>query len=227
MSPERFAKMQKILSQRQPDLTVCMEQVHKRHNFSAIARTADAVGCHDVHAVWPEDRRSLGGGTAGGSQNWLNIHMYDHIDQAFDQFKSQGMQVLATHLAADSVDFREIDYTKPTCVLMGTERDGITEYALSKADHNIVVPMMGMVQSLNVSVACSLILYEAQRQRQNANMYGPRKISDEEYHRIIFENGHPVYAKHCKRKGLAYPELDEQGQIVAPDDWWDALRKAD
>lgn len=224
MTPARLAKIKRILNQRQPDLTVCMEHVHKRHNFSAIARTADAVGCHDIHAVWPKDRRSLGGGTAGGSQNWLNINMYDNFDQAFSKLKQQGMQVLATHLSEDAVDFRDIDYTQPTCILMGTERDGISDYALSKADHNIVVPMMGMVQSLNVSVACSLILYEAQRQRQQANMYQECKISDQDYHRILFEGGHPIYANACKRKGLPYPELDEQGQIIASDEWWQQMR---
>ncbi len=224
MTPARLDKIKQVLTQRQPDLTVCMEHVHKRHNFSAIVRTADAVGVHEVHAIWPKDRRSLGGGTAGGSQNWLKVNMYDELDDALAKFKQQDMQILATHLSEDAVDFREIDYTKPTCILMGTERDGISDYALSKADKNIVVPMMGMVQSLNVSVACSLILYEAQRQRQMANMYSEMKIPEQDYKRILFEGGHPIFAKACKRKGLPYPDLDEKGDIIASADWWQKMQ---
>jgi tRNA (guanosine-2'-O-)-methyltransferase len=104
---------------------------------------------------------------------------------------------------------------------MGQEKFGISDEALALADQDIIIPMVGMVQSLNVSVASALILYEAQRQRELAGMYqGPCKVSPEEQNRIIFEGGHPIFAKACKRKGLPIPQVDEQGQIIADDEWW-------
>ena len=160
-----------MLARRQPDLTVCMEQVHKPHNVSAIIRTADAVGVHEVHAVWPGSRMRTMASAAAGSNSWVQVKTHRTIGDAVAHLKGQGMQILATHLSDNAVDFREIDYTRPTCILMGQEKTGITQEALALADQDIIIPMIGMVQSLNVSVASALILYEAQRQRQNAGMY--------------------------------------------------------
>lgn len=227
MTPERLARINQTLDNRQPDLTICLEAVHKTHNLSAIVRTADAVGVHDVHAVLVQGYQRMSSGTALGSQNWVNVHMHSNIEEAVSQMKAQKMQVLATHLSSKAVDFREIDYTKPTAILMGQEKFGITPEALELADHHIVIPMVGMVQSLNVSVAGATILYEAQRQRQLAGMYGQNKLSAVERHKILFEGGHPIYAEACKRKGLAYPPLDEEGQLVASDEWWEQMRMSD
>ena len=86
--------------------------------------------------------------------------------------------------------------------------------------------MVGMVQSLNVSVASALVLYEAQRQRQQAGMYARTTtlLDPETVHRLLFERGHPVLAKVAKRKNLPYPPLDDEGQIVASEDWWAAIQ---
>lgn len=137
------------------------------------------------------------------------------------------MQVLVTNLSDTAVDFREIDYTKPTAIVLGGEKNGISKQALELADQDIIIPMVGMVQSLNVSVASALILFEAQRQRQLKGMYDNEEssLSKETIHRILFERGHPVLAKVAKRKGLGYPPLDEGGQIDAPADWWAAMQQ--
>lgn len=153
-----------MLARRQPDLTVCMEQVHKPHNVSAVIRTADAVGVHEVHAVWPSSRMRTMASAAAGSNSWVQVKTHRTIADAVGHLKGQGMQILATHLSDKAIDFREIDYTRPTCILMGQEKTGITQEALALADQDIIIPMIGMVQSLNVSVASALILYEAQRQ---------------------------------------------------------------
>jgi tRNA (guanosine-2'-O-)-methyltransferase len=80
--------------------------------------------------------------------------------------------------------------------------------------------MVGMVQSLNVSVACSVVLYEAQRQRQLAGMYDTPKLSHARRQRVLFEGGHPIFADACQRKGLPYPVIDEEGNIIAEEVWW-------
>ncbi|KFK92966.1 tRNA guanosine-2'-O-methyltransferase [Serratia sp. Ag1] len=215
-----------MLATRQPDLTVCLEQVHKPHNVSAIIRTADAVGVHQVHAVWPTARMRTLVSSAAGSNSWVNVKTHPTIASAVTHMKSQGMQILATHLSARAVDFREVDYTRPTCVLLGQEKTGITEEALALADQDIIIPMIGMVQSLNVSVASALILYEAQRQRQNAGMYRREHsaLSKEEQQRLLFEGGYPVLANVAKRKGLPRPHIDEQGQVIADAQWWATMQ---
>ncbi len=215
-----------MLATRQPDLTVCLEQVHKPHNVSAIIRTADAVGVHQVHAVWPTTRMRTLVSSAAGSNSWVSVKTHRTIGDAVGHLKAQGMQILATNLSARAVDFREVDYTRPTCVLLGQEKTGITEEALALADRDIVIPMIGMVQSLNVSVASALILYEAQRQRQNAGLYRRDNslLDEEEQQRLLFEGGYPVLANVAKRKGLPRPQIDEQGQVVASAEWWAAMQ---
>ena len=224
MTPERLERINKMLDHRQPDLTVCMEGVHKSHNLAAVVRTADAIGVSDVHAIWKSDEMEVRGGSAAGSQNWIDVHNYSKTKDAIDTLKKQGMQVLVTNLSESAVDFREIDYTKPTAIILGQEKFGASDIALEMADQDIMIPMVGMVQSLNVSVACSVVLYEAQRQRQLAGMYNKPSIDENRRQRFLFEGGHPIFAEACKRKGLPYPTIGEEGQIIASELWWEQMQ---
>ncbi len=228
MNAQRFARIREMLAARQHDLTVCMEQVHKPHNVSAVIRTADAVGVHEVHAVWPGSRMRTMVSSAAGSNSWVQVKTHPTIADAVGHLKDQGMQILATHLSDSAVDFREIDYTRPTCILMGQEKTGITREALYLADRDIIIPMVGMVQSLNVSVASALILYEAQRQRQNAGMYDRQDslLDYAEQQRLLFEGGYPVLARVAKHKGLPYPVINDRGEVVADDEWWTTMQSS-
>ncbi|MBN3494773.1 tRNA (guanosine(18)-2'-O)-methyltransferase TrmH [Vibrio neptunius] len=226
MNSERYNRIQQVLKSRQADLTFCLEEVHKPNNVSAVIRTADATGIHKIHAVWPNEMRTLSH-TSAGARNWVEVETHDSISEAVAELKSQGMQILVTNLSETAVDFREIDYTKPTAIILGSEKIGASEEAKQLADQDIIIPMIGMVQSLNVSVASAVIMYEAQRQRQEAGMYSNQvsTLSQDTIHRILFERGHPVLAKVAKRKGLPYPSLDEEGQIIADDEWWAEMQK--
>ncbi len=226
MNLERYQRIQQVLKTRQTDLTLCLEEVHKPNNVSAVIRTADATGLHKVHAVWPNEMRTLGH-TSAGARNWVEVETHDTITEAIQELKNQGMQVLVTNLSDTAVDFREIDYTKPTAIILGSEKIGASEQAKQLADQDIIIPMIGMVQSLNVSVASAVILYEAQRQRNAAGMYDKQHsaLPEETIHRTLFERGHPVLAKVAKRKGLPYPPLDDEGQIVADEAWWKEMQK--
>jgi rRNA methylases len=228
MNPQRYARICEMLARRQPDLTVCMEEVHKPHNVAAIVRTADAVGVHEVHAVWPAGKLRSMASTAAGSNSWVQVKTHPTIDEAVATLKGRGMQILATHLSDKAVDFRDIDYTRPTCILMGQEKTGISQEALALADQDIIIPMIGMVQSLNVSVASALILYEAQRQRQNAGMYQRTNsmLPEAEQQRLLFEGGYPVLAQLAKRKKLPYPLVNELGEIEADEAWWATMQAA-
>lgn len=226
MNLERYQRIQQVLKTRQTDLTLCLEEVHKPNNVSAVIRTADATGLHKVHAVWPNEMRTLSH-TSAGARNWVEVETHDSITEAIQELKGQGMQVLVTNLSDTAVDFREIDYTKPTAIILGSEKIGASEQAKQLADQDIIIPMIGMVQSLNVSVASAVILYEAQRQRDAAGMYDKphSSLPEETIHRTLFERGHPVLAKVAKRKGLPYPPLDDEGQIVADEAWWKEMQK--
>ena len=224
MTPDRLERINTMLDKRQPDLTVCMEGLHKSHNLAAVVRTCDAIGISDVHAVWKSEEAEVRGGSAAGSQNWIDVHNYHKTADAIAALKAQGMQVLVTNLSDTAVNFTEIDYTKPAAIMLGQEKFGTSEEALKLADQHIVIPMVGMVQSLNVSVACSVVLYEAQRQRSAAGMYDKARLSNERRQRTLFEGGHPIFAEACQRKGLPYPEIDEAGQIVADEEWWQKMQ---
>ncbi len=201
MTPERLAKIRSVLDKRQPDLTVLMERVHKPHNFSAILRSCDAVGVLQVHAIpsrhgiphLPDlesteprpGKTSLSGKTfnetSGSAAKWVGLCIHHETTSALAHLKAQGFGVWAAHLSARAVDYRQVDYTRPTCILLGTEKWGISPEAAELSDGHILIPMMGMVQSLNVSVAAAVILFEAQRQRLAAGLYDRPRLSPEQY----------------------------------------------
>ncbi len=222
MKENRMARIDELLNNRQLDLTVLMEQVHKPHNLAAIIRTSDAVGIGEVHAIKARGKIHRCGGTTTGSDRWVKLRRYEKLNEGLAVVRDKGMQVLAAHFSDEAVDFRDIDYTKPTCVLVGAEKYGVSKEAAKAADHHILIPMLGMVQSLNVSVASALILYEAQRQRKAAGLYGKRKIPDHEYQRLKFEWLYPDIQRFCVKHKLRYPYVNDVGEIE--DEEWQQMR---
>ncbi|AWN21918.1 tRNA (guanosine(18)-2'-O)-methyltransferase TrmH [Deinococcus irradiatisoli] len=221
MTPERYEKIQRVLTRRQPDLSVLMDEVNKPHNFSAILRTCDAVGVLRAYAVPPQRSREGAGAlptfnaTSGSAEKWVQVETRPDALSAARELQARGVQVLATHLSQRSVDYREPDYTRPTCLLLGAEKWGVSDAAAEIADVNIVIPMFGMVQSLNVSVAAATILFEAQRQRLAAGMYDRPQLSAAEMQALTFEWGYPNLAPLYRERGEAYPALDERGQLLS------------
>lgn len=220
MTPERYQKILRVLSKRQPTLTVLMDEVNKPHNLSAILRTCDAVGALQAHAVAPSGGKlsSFEGhtfeATSGSAHKWVKIRPHDNALAAVRELQTQGFQVLATHLSQRSVDYREVDYTKPSCVLLGAEKWGVSDEAANAADQNIIIPMYGMVQSLNVSVAAATILFEAQRQRLAAGMYDAPQLAPEQLRQLAFEWAYPDIAEQYRQRGESYPQLDDNGDIL-------------
>ncbi|MFO7895092.1 MAG: tRNA (guanosine(18)-2'-O)-methyltransferase TrmH [Longimicrobiales bacterium] len=213
MTPERFRTLRAVLDRRQPDLTVLMDRVHKPHNFSAALRTCDAVGVLDAHLVPTDDFRPAHQ-TAGGSNRYVNVQRHGSLGDALRTLRDDGMTVLAAHPAGDAVDFRAVDYTGPTAILLGTELHGLSDDAAAAADRRVVIPMMGAAESLNVSVAAAVILYEAQRQRSEAGLYDGPRLDEERYRRTLFEWAYPRIADLCRRRGVEYPPLGEDGEIL-------------
>lgn len=215
MTPERYKRLQKTLSQRQLDLTLVMENVHKPHNFSAILRSCEAVGIFEAHAIIPDGAISQHHDTAAGAHKWLSVKTYNNTHAPYQLLKDANFQILTASLTADSVDFREVDYNLPTAIVMGSELYGLSDEALEKADRSITIPIQGLVESLNVSVAAAIILYEAQRQRTLSGKYDQCQISPSDYNKILFEWSYPEIAAHHQKIGAPYPQLDHEGYIVS------------
>jgi len=212
MNPERFRRLQAVLSARQPDLTVLMERVNKPHNFSAILRNCDAVGVLEAHAVLPENEPEIHLGVSAGAARWVPVVTHDETGGAVAFLKGRGFQVLAAHVSDDAVDYRKVDYTRPTALMMGAELYGVSDQGLAAADALVVIPMRGFVQSLNVSVATALLLFEAQRQRADAGMYDAPRLPPDRFRRLLFEWSYPREARALRAEGRPYPELDRDGR---------------
>ena len=225
MTPERIARLRAVLDRRQPDLTVITDFVHKQRNTSAIVRICDGVGIMRLHMVVGEESYRAFRGTAVGSHNWVEVRRHPALGDALDAVRAESMQVLAAHPAPTVVDYREVDYTRPTALLLGTERAGLSAEAVAAADQCIAIPMVGMVSSYNVSVAAGIILAEAQRQREAAGLYENCRIDAATYERLFFEWGHPQVRDFCRARGLAYPALDESGEIADSPAWYAEVRR--
>ena len=216
MTAERHARLDAVLARRQPDLTIYAENLHKPRNFSAMVRTCDAVGINEIHAYQDESGPRIHWNTPQGAEKWMRIKTHRDPRDACQHLKSNGFQLIAAHLGSATVDYREVDYTRPTAVVLGTELFGVSETTLSFVDEQIRIPMMGVTQSLNVSVACAVVLYEAQRQRERAGMYEACRLDEKTLAEQRFEWLHPVLADYCQRHQLDYPDLDEAGELAEP-----------
>lgn len=218
MTPQRLARLKAVLDRRQPDLSVLMENVHKPHNYSAILRTCDSVGAFEARAVTPSGRIRRNRTTSSGSGKWVRSRAFLTLAEALDDLRRHhpAVQVLAAHQCAESIDFRQADYTRPTCLLLGQEKEGVTDEGIAAADRFVEIPMQGMVASLNVSVATSVVLFEAERQRRAAGLYDARRLAPELYAATLFEWAYPDLAAYCQEHHLDYPRMDDDGELLDP-----------
>ena len=214
MTPERFHRLRTALSRRQPDLTVLMDRVHKSHNFSAILRSCDAVGVLDAHVVATEDAVAIHHATSAGTKKWIAVRSHPSVEEAIGHLRGRGFAILAAHLSADAVDYRDVDYTRPTALTLGAELRGVSPEALALADTHITIPMVGLVHSLNVSVAAGLVLCEAHRQRASAGMYDRARLPPDEFAARLFEWAYPTLARMRREAGRPYPALGPDGDVL-------------
>ena len=168
----RKARFLEVLSHRQPDLTLVLANIHDPHNVSAIYRSCDAFGVSRVHLYYTNTAfPALGRKTSASARKWVDTERHKTCDDMMAELRSQGMQVLATSFTEKARPMRDWDFTRPTAVIMGNEHSGVEPELLAAADGEVYIPMYGMIQSFNVSVASAIILAEAARQREAAGMY--------------------------------------------------------
>jgi len=215
MTPERFQKIKDILNKRQPDLTVVLDNVHKPHNLAAIIRSCDAVGISDIYGISSNEQKvGINLKSASGSNHWVNLHIHHSVPNVISELKQSGFSIYAANGSAKAIDYRKVDYTEPSVIVLGAELDGISPETLDAVDEEIKIPMQGMVESLNVSVANAVILFEAQRQRLQAGLYEKCRLDKNMVEKLLFEFSYPEAAKVYKSTGEPYPELDTEGQII-------------
>ncbi|MFN3305826.1 MAG: TrmH family RNA methyltransferase [Candidatus Kapaibacteriota bacterium] len=174
----RTAKIRRVLEKRQLDLTVVLENVHDPHNVSAVLRTCDSVGIYEVFLVYHSGQKfpDLSKRSSASAVKWVKLNFFDSVEECFSLLRKRGFNIHTTALTKDSISLYSIDFCQRVALVFGNEHTGVSEEAVTMADVNFRVPQVGMVESLNISVACAVSLYEAYRQRNEHGYYNRPQI---------------------------------------------------
>ena len=181
MTPERYERLTAVLNKRQPDLTVVLENVFDPHNISAVMRTCDAVGIQDIYILNDKipPHKKWGAKSSSSAAKWLTVHQFTNAEECFAQLRKHYKKIYTTHLSTDAVGLHELNLTQPVALVFGNEHSGVSEKIIALADGNFIIPQVGIIKSLNISVACAVTLYEAFRQKQNAGHYNQSRLEGE------------------------------------------------
>ena len=188
MTPERNERLTAVLHKRQPDLTIVLENVFDPHNISAVMRTADAVGIFILNNKIPPHRK-WGAKSSSSAAKWLTIHQYTNADDCFAELRKRYKKIYTTHLSTDAVGLHQLNLTESVALIFGNEHSGVSDEIISKADGNFIIPQVGIIKSLNISVACAVTLYEAFRQKSNAGHYDALKLQGTQLETLTTEWG--------------------------------------
>jgi tRNA (guanosine-2'-O-)-methyltransferase len=180
LSDERSDKIYACVSKRQPSLTIVLENVHDQHNVSAVLRSCDAVGVLNVHLLYHSGQSfpELGEKSSASARKWVLTQKHSSIDDCYAFLRKEGKTIITTGMGNEARSLYAIDFSQPIAIVFGNEHAGVSEEAIQKADGNMLIPQVGMIQSLNISVACAVTLYEAFRQRSHKGMYDSSQMDD-------------------------------------------------
>jgi rRNA methylases len=189
MTPERRARLMSVLNKRQNDLTVVMENVFDPHNISAVMRTCDAVGVQEIYVLNTKIPRhkKWGAKSSSSAAKWLTIHQFTDAQACFDELRKKYQRILTTHLSSDAIHLYDIDFTGSLALVFGNEHSGVSDEIRAMADGNFIIPQVGIIRSLNISVACAVTLYEAHRQKRLAGHYDQRRLQDPQLSALLAE----------------------------------------
>jgi tRNA (guanosine-2'-O-)-methyltransferase len=191
MTNERRQRIEAVLSKRQNDLTVVLENVFDPHNISAVMRSCDAVGIQEIYVLNNKIPRhkKWGSRSSSSAEKWLTVHQYENAEECFAAIRNKYKTILTTHLVDDAVSLYAIDFSKSIALVFGNEHSGVSDEIRKMADGNFIIPQVGMIQSLNISVACAVTLYEAFRQKSIAGHYDQQKLEKNQYETLSKEWG--------------------------------------
>lgn len=207
----RLQKFKSVISKRQDDLVVILENIWDPHNIGAILRSCDSVGVHKVYLINTDPKlqneklyQKLS--SASGASKWLQIKFFTEVEKAVDELHQLTYKIYTTHLSASAVSIYNIDFTQKVAIAFGNEHDGISEQLLNLSDGNMIIPQYGMVQSLNISVACAVCLFEISRQRQSKGMYDQDFQENNQIHVELFEKYKLIHSEKKLRKISKVPK---------------------
>ncbi|MCB9218673.1 MAG: RNA methyltransferase [Ignavibacteriales bacterium] len=182
----RLKKIEKVAAARQFSLRVVLENIHDPHNVSAIFRSCDAVGIPQVDLLYNVEKfPKISRVSSASSKKWVEQRKFEKVDECITNLKQEGFKIYGSILSEDAENIYDLDLTEKVAIVMGNEHRGISEEMIEAVDKHIYIPMRGMIQSLNVSVATAVILYEAQRQRALKGMYSKSELKEEELEELI------------------------------------------
>ncbi|MDX2048642.1 MAG: RNA methyltransferase [Chitinophagaceae bacterium] len=191
MTPERKQKLLSVLSKRQNDLTVVLENVQDPHNISAVMRSCDAVGIQDIYVLNNKIPRhkKWGAKSSSSAAKWLTVHQFTEVEECMAELRKKYKKILTTHLSSGAVSLHEIDFTESIALVFGNEHSGVSEEIRKLADGNFIIPQAGIIRSLNISVACAVTIYEAYRQKLKAGHYDKQKLPEKQFEQLLNEWG--------------------------------------
>jgi len=195
MTSERSEKLKRVLFHRQSNLAVVMENVHDPHNISAVMRTCDAVGIQDIYILNTKIPRhkKWGRRSSSSAAKWITVHQFSDIAECFKVLRNSYESIYATHLSSNAMSLYEIDFTKSVALVFGNEHEGVSKDITRLVDGNFIIPQVGVIQSLNISVACAVSIYEAFRQKKVAGHYDKPSLSQQRMNELMREWGNEEF----------------------------------
>lgn len=179
----RIAKIQEVSLNRTRHVAVALEDLNQPHNISASLRSCEGFGIQDVHIIQKKHKYRLHDSISRGSDRWLDIYKYredsntDATKLCIDNLKKNGYKIVATSPSATKT-VHDLDINKKLCLVFGTEKLGLSEYAMENADELIKIPMYGFTESFNISVSLAICLYEINSRLRDSDINF--KLSEEE-----------------------------------------------
>lgn len=187
---KRLNKITQTVKWRQPSLTVVLENIHDPHNVSAIYRSCDAVGIKEISLLYTIEKfPKIHKVSSASALKWVDSVRYSSVKDCYSVLREKGFKIYASLLDPDAKNLYDLDLTENTALVLGNENRGVSEEAAEFADDVFYIPMRGMIQSLNVSVATAVSLYEAQRQRAVKGMYDTPQMPDDDVEFMIDDWG--------------------------------------
>lgn len=214
MTPERARKLEFAARYTQPDLTVVLENIYDPLNISAVMRSCDAVGIREIYVLYTAEylqKRELvlGKRTSAGTFKWTDVYIFEDMDECFSRVRERYGRILATLPGEGSHSLFELDLTQPTALLFGNEDEGISKEAIARCDGFFTIPQAGLAESLNISVACAVSLYEAYRQRAAKGYYTDQPVLSEAQQQLLFQRWSTILRNEVPR---------HHGQPIHPGD---------
>ena len=178
LTDNRKEKFIKVLKDRTKHFTIAVEDIFQMHNASAVMRSCEVFGIQELHVIEERYGKRIDKEIAMGAQKWVDISTYDSVTNCIDTLKGKGYQIIATTPHENDCQLEDFDISKPSALFFGTERDGLSDEILRRADGFLKIPMVGFTESLNISVSAAIIIQNLTNRLRNSDV--DWKLTEEE-----------------------------------------------